>query len=81
MAELEKPRKRKWVKKWEPHKHCLVCGLATSPQKEFCSQTCEQEYLDWKNKQKGKSRNTWICMIAMIGVMVVMMIVSTMFLG
>ncbi len=81
MALLEKPKKKKWIKKWEPHKHCLVCGMATAPDKEFCSTNCEQEYIDWKTKQKGKNRNMWICMIAMIGVMVVMMVILPMFIG
>ena len=81
MAMQEKVKKKKWVKKWEPHKHCLVCGIATGIDKEFCSQSCEQEYINWKNKQKGKSRNMWICMIAMIAIMVVMMVVLPMFMG
>ena len=76
MSTLEKPKKRKWIKKWEPHKHCLVCGIASPIDKEFCSQACEQEYLDWKNKQKGKNRNMWLCMIGMIVVVVVMMFLS-----
>jgi len=50
--------------------------VATSIDKEFCTQNCEQEYLDWKNKQKGKSRNMWLCMIGMIVVVVVMMFLS-----
>ena len=76
----EKSKKKRWVKKWEPHKHCLVCGLAVSVGKEFCSTTCEKEYMDWKNKQKGKNRNTWVCMIGVIVVMVVLMFVLPMFM-
>lgn len=72
MSLQEQPKKRKWVKKWEAHKHCLVCGVATPVDKEFCSTTCENDYLEWKNKQKGKNRNMWLCMILMIVVVVVM---------
>jgi len=80
MASEEK-FKRRWVKKWEPHRHCLVCGLATAPDKEFCSSNCESEYLGWKNKQKNKNRNTWICMIGMIVVVIVVMILLPRLLG
>ncbi len=81
MNMIEKPKKKKWIKKWEPHKHCLVCGIATSMDKEFCSTTCESEYMAWKNKQKGKNRNMWLCMILMIVVVVVMMFLLPMLTG
>jgi len=81
MSLQEKIKKKKWIKKWEPHKHCLVCGISTAPEKEFCSTTCEQEYMDWKNKQKGKNRNMWICMIGIVVIMVVMMVVLPMLVG
>ncbi|NVM55020.1 MAG: DUF2116 family Zn-ribbon domain-containing protein [Candidatus Helarchaeota archaeon] len=58
-----------------------MCGIATSTDKEFCSTTCENEYFQWKNKQKGKSRNMWLCMILMIVVVVVMMFVLPMLSG
>ena len=81
MVVEEKFKRKKWIKRWEPHKHCLVCGLANAPDKEFCSPTCEKEYADWKNKQKGKNKNTWICMAVMIAVMVIIMVVLPMFMG
>jgi predicted nucleic acid-binding Zn ribbon protein len=83
MAQLDQERmkKKRWVKRWEPHKHCLVCALAIPPDKEFCSTTCEKEYMDWKNKQKGKNKNTWVCMILVIVVMVVMMFLLPMLMG
>jgi predicted nucleic acid-binding Zn ribbon protein len=77
MTSEEKIKKR-WVKKWEPHRHCLVCGLATAPEKEFCSPKCESDYQGWKGKQKSKNRNTWICMIGMIVAVVVITLVFTM---
>jgi predicted nucleic acid-binding Zn ribbon protein len=77
----EEKAKRRWVKKWEPHRHCLVCGLATSPEKEFCSDKCESEYHGWKGKQKNKNRNTWLCMIGMVVVMVVVMLLLPRLLG
>lgn len=71
MSVETKEQKKRWVKKWEAHKHCLVCSIAIPPDKEFCSTDCESEYLKWKDKQKGKSRNTWICMIVMIVAVVI----------
>jgi predicted nucleic acid-binding Zn ribbon protein len=27
-----------------PHRHCRECGKAISPDKQFCSQTCESSH-------------------------------------
>lgn len=28
----------------EDHRHCMVCGRATSPEKSFCSPSCEEVF-------------------------------------
>ncbi|MHA1264216.1 MAG: hypothetical protein ACTSRS_03185 [Candidatus Helarchaeota archaeon] len=46
--------------------------------KEFCSVKCEQEYFEWKNKQKSKNRNMYICMIGMMITVIVIMFILPM---
>ncbi len=74
----QKQKKQKWIKRWEAHKHCNVCGLAIEPGKEFCSNKCSGEYFDWKKDKEKKEKRTWILMIVFIVVMVVILIVMNM---
>jgi len=77
-AQDSKQKKQKWIKRWEPHKHCSVCGIATDTVKEFCSNKCSGEYFDWKKGKEKKEKRTWILMIVFIVVMVVILIVMNM---
>lgn len=64
--------KEKIQKKWGPHKHCNICGKAMSPDKQFCSQACRDNYLKYEKKQKKKNK---FQMIFLFGMMAVMMLV------
>ncbi|MBS7657641.1 MAG: DUF2116 family Zn-ribbon domain-containing protein [Candidatus Bathyarchaeia archaeon] len=42
------------------HKHCLICGVSVSVDKEFCSDKCEEQY----NKMvKRRKYSLWIMLI------------------
>ena len=58
-------------KKWGPHSHCPICGKAMPTDKQFCSQTCRDNYHGTQKKQKKKSR---IQMIFMFGLMAVVFV-------
>lgn len=71
-------KRRRWVRKWEEHKHCSVCGLSmeSDSESEFCSPECEAKYHKWKNKQKKKDKIFTYIMIGSIVAIVIVMIVS-----
>jgi predicted nucleic acid-binding Zn ribbon protein len=58
-------------KKWGPHSHCPICGKAMPTDKQFCSQSCRDNYHTGQKKQKKKSR---IQMLFMVGMMAVLMV-------
>ncbi|MFX0132838.1 MAG: DUF2116 family Zn-ribbon domain-containing protein [Candidatus Hodarchaeota archaeon] len=71
-------KKQKWVKKWESHKHCSVCGEAMEMDKEdFCSTKCSGEYQDWKQEQERKNKRNSIMMFVLFGVMIIIMFIAT----
>ena len=74
MSEASQKR-QKWVKKWEAHAHCQVCGIAIATNQQYCSNRCSGEYYNWKKKKDKKSKWTTIAMFGMIGVMVIFMII------
>ena len=73
--EQQPQKKQKWIKKWEPHRHCNVCGLSIEPGKEFCGNKCSGEYFDWKQKKEKKDKRTTLFMVIAIVAMVVIMVV------
>jgi predicted nucleic acid-binding Zn ribbon protein len=64
-------------KKWGPHSHCPICGKAMQSDKQFCSQTCKDNYISREKKQKKKGRIQMIILFGMMGAMFILM----MFLG
>jgi len=64
-------------KKWGPHSHCLVCRKAMPADKQFCSQTCRDNYLAKEKKGKKKNRIQMVVMFSMLGVL----IIFTLFMG
>ena len=75
-------KKQKWIKKWEPHRHCSVCGLAIESEKEFCSSKCSGEYDEWKVEQEKKQkRSTMMTFILMIAMIIIMFVLVPMFSG
>ncbi|NVM03206.1 MAG: DUF2116 family Zn-ribbon domain-containing protein [Candidatus Helarchaeota archaeon] len=72
-------KKQKWIKKWEPHKHCSVCGVAIGMDKEdFCSSKCSGEYQEWKLEQEKKNKRNSMMMMILMGVMVLVLFLATM---
>ncbi len=61
-------------KKWGPHSHCPICGKAMPTDKQFCSQTCRDNYLTHEKKKKKKSRVQMLFMFGMMAVLFVFMI-------
>jgi predicted nucleic acid-binding Zn ribbon protein len=61
-------------KKWGPHSHCPICGKAMPSDKQFCSQTCRDNYTQREKKNKKKGRIQMIIMFGMMGVLIVMML-------
>ena len=45
-------------KKWGPHGHCPICGKAMPADKQFCSQSCRDNYHGTQKKQKKKKQNS-----------------------
>jgi len=64
-------------KKWGPHSHCPICGKAMPTDKQFCSQTCGDNYHGTQKKQKKKSRIQMIFMFGMMAVVFVFMFLFT----
>ncbi len=60
-------------KKWGPHGHCPICGKAMPTDKQFCSQTCRDNYLTHEKKKKKKSRIQMLFMFGMMAVLFVFM--------
>jgi len=81
IQETTSSKKQKWIKKWEPHKHCSVCGLAIEPGKEFCSQKCSGEYNDWKEEQEKKNKRNSMLMFIMMIAMIVLLFLMPMFMA
>ena len=82
-SEAKKSSKaRRWVRKWEEHIHCSVCGLSMEPSttNEFCSAECEAKYTKWSKKRKKKDKVFTYIMIGSI-VVIVIIVIANMSLG
>jgi len=58
----------------EDHKHCIVCGKPTSPDKFFCSPSCEEIF---KRQQKRMARSRMVMMILLAALFVLIVIMSS----
>ena len=66
------------TRKYEEHKHCVVCGRAVSQAQDFCSQECKDQY-NKADKDKGK-KNT-IQIVIMVVLVIVMIFVVPRLMG
>ena len=64
---------RKEMKNIPPHKHCLNCGAAIPPDKDFCSKKCEDE---WKRMIKKKKQFTYIWLIFLAILLLILLLTS-----
>ncbi|MHA1250835.1 MAG: DUF2116 family Zn-ribbon domain-containing protein [Candidatus Helarchaeota archaeon] len=78
MLKISEHKAKRWVRKWEPHKHCSICGLAMdpNPNSEFCSSECEAKYKKWQKKQKKKDKIYTYVMIGSIVLIFVFMVIN-----
>jgi predicted nucleic acid-binding Zn ribbon protein len=57
-------------RKYDEHKHCIVCGRAVPMDRDFCTQECKEKY---SSADKKKGRKNWV-QIAVLGVVMVVVI-------
>lgn len=55
------------------HKHCMTCGRAVSPKKEYCSDDCKEERFSTIQKKK---KQLLILYAVSIGVVIVAFIIA-----
>jgi predicted nucleic acid-binding Zn ribbon protein len=48
------------------HKHCLTCGRATSPKKEYCTDDCERERMEMLHKKKRQLLMLYAVSVAVV---------------
>jgi len=70
---LEIEMLRNDMKKTQPHRHCLNCGISVPPDKNFCSQKCEDE---WNRMVKRKKQSTYIWLIFFVILMLILLLTS-----
>ena len=61
------------TRKYEEHKHCIVCGRAVPQTQDFCSQECKDGY---KKADKSKSKKNTISIVVMVVMVIAILIVS-----
>lgn len=54
------------TRKYEEHKHCMVCGRAVNISQDFCSQECKDKYQKADKSKSKKSTITIIVMVVMV---------------
>jgi len=57
----------------EDHKHCIVCGKPTDPDKTVCSPSCEEIL---KQQQKRMNRSRLVMLIIFIVLFAIIMLSS-----
>ncbi len=59
-------------RKWGPHLHCVICGKAVPPDRNFCDQDCQDQYAKGEKKKKKKDN---MQLFFIFGVFIVFMII------
>ncbi|MHA1712581.1 MAG: DUF2116 family Zn-ribbon domain-containing protein [Candidatus Ranarchaeia archaeon] len=75
MAETETTRRVKEIR-WQPHKHCPVCGNAMPPDKEYCSTKCENLLVEYKKEQRKKNRWIYAILLPVTAVLVLFILLQ-----
>ncbi|MDI6643290.1 MAG: DUF2116 family Zn-ribbon domain-containing protein [Candidatus Hodarchaeaceae archaeon] len=57
----------------EDHRHCIVCGKPTGPDKFFCSPSCEEIF---KTQQKRMRRSRLIMLALFIAMFIAILVMS-----
>jgi predicted nucleic acid-binding Zn ribbon protein len=53
-----------------PHKHCRVCGISISPNKDYCSNECKEMDESAQVRMKNFRRLTLLLMVAAMVILV-----------
>ncbi|UYP46351.1 hypothetical protein NEF87_002636 [Candidatus Lokiarchaeum ossiferum] len=65
-------------RKYDEHKHCMVCGRAVPMDRDFCTQDCKEKY---SSADKKKGRSSTIQIVVLVVVMIFTMLVVPRLLG
>ena len=65
-------------RKYEEHKHCVVCARAVPTTQDFCSQECKDSY---KKADKDKGKKNTIQIVVMVVLVIVMIFVVPQLMG
>ncbi len=60
------------TRKYEEHKHCIVCGRAIHISQDFCGQECKDQY---NKADKKKSKKNTISIVIMVVMVIAILIV------
>jgi len=60
------------------HRHCMTCGKAIPPDKEFCSEECRKKYERVRMKEERVKKILWIMYAVMIGSLLIVIVLRTM---
>jgi len=60
------------------HRHCLTCGKAIPPDKEFCSEECRKKYERARMREERVKKILWIMYAVMIGSLLIVIVLRTM---
>ena len=55
------------------HKHCINCGRATPPEKQYCSDKCEEEFVNLQNRKKMVLYANYAMILFLVVVLIVWM--------
>lgn len=65
-------------RRYDPHKHCIVCGRAIPMEQDFCSTECKDQYT---KTDKSRNKKNTIQFVVIAVVMVVMIVVLPLLTG
>ncbi len=54
------------AEKLPQHRHCMTCGMAVSPKKEYCSDECKEERLKIIQKKRRQLLLLYAVSIAVV---------------
>jgi len=60
------------------HRHCMTCGKAIPPDKEFCSEECRKKYERVRTREERVKKILWIMYAVMIGSLLIVIVLRTM---
>ena len=71
-------RKKSVKLKIVDHRHCMTCGRAIPPDREFCSEECRRKYEEARMRERRMRKMLWIIYAVMIGALLVTIMLRAM---